>query len=315
MQSNPQVMRDLKVFRSSLQDAGVQLKEVLAVRVAQTFLDLTFDWLVIGVSVASVVWLHWALAPLAILVIANRQRAIGNTLHDAGHNSLHRNRAINDAIANALIAPAAFSDVAHYREQHMRHHMNLGVSATDPDYLAPPHRPTAGWVDSLLRNVLSVRQWWGSVAGHLGSGDVRWPAKLYICAWWVAACVLIGLAAGAQFLWAFVLLWMLARATAFHLITMFREMCDHYGLRPGGILSFSRDVRGDAFLFRLIHPRNNGYHLTHHLLPAVPYYRLARAQQLFAGTSVYRAQGQVCSSYFFGPACVVASWRPARAVA
>ncbi len=31
-------------------------------------------------------------------------------------------------------------------------------------------------------------------------------------------------------------------------------------------------VRGPARW--LVHPRNNGYHLTHHLLPAVPYYRL-----------------------------------------
>mgnify|MGYP003472294977 CR=1 FL=1 len=113
---------------------------------------------------------------------------------------------------------------------------------------------------------------------------------------------------GTHFTLAFLGLWLLARATVFHLITTLREMCDHFGLRPGGILSFTRDMAVRGPVRWLIHPRNNGYHLTHHLLPAVPYYRLPQAHALFRRLPVYREHGTVCDAYFSGPAAVVRAW-------
>ena len=113
---------------------------------------------------------------------------------------------------------------------------------------------------------------------------------------------------GHEFTLTFVALWLVARATLFHLITTYREMCDHFGLRPGGIFSFTRDMACHSLWRYVIHPRNNGYHLTHHLLPAVPYYRLPQAHRLFRQMPVYRARGQVCDAYFAGTGAVTHGW-------
>ncbi len=86
-------------------------------------------------------------------------------------------------------------------------------------------------------------------------------------------------------------------------------MCDHFGLRPSGILSFTRDMVCHGFWRVLIHPRNNGYHLTHHLLPAVPYYRLPQAQRLFQQMPAYRDHATVCQAYFEGATAVTRDWQ------
>lgn len=105
MVSNKGVVRDLNAFRAELREQQIPYQSLLKLNVWQTFVDFIFDWTVILLSVAAVVHVSWWLAPLAILAIANRQRAIGNTLHDAGHHSLHRSRETNDLIASTLVAP------------------------------------------------------------------------------------------------------------------------------------------------------------------------------------------------------------------
>jgi fatty acid desaturase len=108
-------------------------------------------------------------------------------------------------------------------------------------------------------------------------------------------------------------MWLLARATSFHLITTLREMCDHHGLQPGGVFTFTRDVVGHRLLRAVIHPRHNGYHLTHHLLPAVPYYRLPQAHALLRDLPIVRSRGHVCDAYLVGAGAVVRAWeRSAR---
>ena len=81
------------------------------------------------------------------------------------------------------------------------------------------------------------------------------------------------------------------------------------GLISAGIFAFTRDTACHGFWRWVIHPRNNGYHLTHHLLPAVPYYRLPQAHALFQQLAIYRTRGQTCTTYFAGPNAVVSDWQ------
>lgn len=197
------------------------------------------------------------------------------------------------------------ADLPAYRASHLRHHLQLGTEG-DPDRL---HRPPAGsWQRHYLRHLLSLRTWWGSLAGHLGDRGVDGLAKLYILGWWALVCTTVVALAGESAAAVLIGLCLLSRATAFHAITVFREMCDHYGLPQGGVIRYTRDICRNGIWRQLVHPRNNGCHLTHHLLPAVPYYRLPEAQQMFARTPTYRERCHVCDSYVLGHTPAVSRW-------
>jgi fatty acid desaturase len=289
MASNPEVLSDLAALRSQLRDRGSVHCALMRLNPARALLDITIDGVVIFSAVGAVVWLSHLLVPLAVLVIANRQRALGNILHDAGHRNLCRNRFRNDLAARILVAPLLFASLTSYREAHFKHHLH--------------------WLASYARHLCSWPAWLGSAGGHLIARQVRTASKFYILAWWVTAVGTLLVLAGPHFTVAFVLLWLLARATVFHLITTFREMCDHYGLRPEGVFSFTRDMACHGLWRTLIHPRNNGYHLTHHLLPAVPYYHLPDAHQMLLQIPAFQDRSKVCNSYFTGENAVVCAWQ------
>lgn len=309
MESHSEVLADLVELRSQLRSRGGEHCALLRLNPIRPLFDVLIDWAIILCSVHAVVALSSWFAPLAVLVIANRQRALGNILHDAGHRNLWRDKCRNDLMARVLVAPLLFASLSGYREAHFRHHLALGNVASDPDFLPIPDRPPRHWAASFARHLMSWPAWLGSFAGHLAAREVGCASKLFIIGWWGVALTLLVAAAGVEFTAAFAVLWLLARATIFHMITTFREMCDHFGLCPGGVFSFTRDMPCHGFWRQLIHPRNNGYHLTHHLLPAVPYYRLPEAQRLFGQMPAYQAKARVCHAYFAGDDAVTRDWQ------
>lgn len=316
MEDTNNTLAELKAFRQELEAHGVDHLGLLRITPWRPWADMALDAVAICLATALVVVAGWWWAPLAVLVIGNRQRALGNMLHDAAHRTIHRTSRINDWFGGSLLGPMIFVDLPHYRKAHFRHHMRLGQPQTDPDYLAAPAGERSNWFAVYVGFACSWRFWWGSLAGHLGDGGVPPHRRLRIAAWWVVAGSLIGASAGPGVMLTFLSLWLVSRATTFHLITTFREMCDHFGLVRGGVVSFTRDVLRRSPWYVLVHPRNNGYHLTHHLLPAVPYYRLPQAQRLLRDMPAYRSQGRAHTRYVLGPDPVVAAWAgEARGVA
>lgn len=313
MATRSQVLSDIALLRQSLRRAGNPHLPLLKLRGWRPALDVAVDLTAIVAVLLLALQAPWA-APIALLVLGNRQRALGNILHDAAHRNLTRNRVLNDLVTRALIAPLLFVSLSHYRELHFRHHLDLGGQGADPDLIPIPAQKATSWIAAVAANTLSLRAVLGSTFGHLLDGAIPLGGRLYILGWWTVLVAVLGLTTGIGEAAAVLALWLAARATAFHLITTFREMCDHHGLSPGGVFSFTRDIKAAGLWSVLFHPRNNAYHLTHHLLPAIPYYRLPEAQRVFSTLSEYQERGRVCDAYFAGPAQAVASWQrsPAR---
>lgn len=308
MTSRSGIASDLAALRSQLHVSERRALALFFLKPWVPLRDILFDWLVVLGAVAATVWGGWGWALLAVLVIGNRQPALGNVLHDAGHGNLWRNRTGNDMVAHLLVAPLLFASLAHNRSTHFQHHARLGDAAADPDFLSNPQLPAGDWMSAYARFVFSWRTWLGSVGGHLVDPAVQVTSKIYMALWWAALLGLLWWFVGTNLALTFAVLWLVARATAFHLITTFREMCDHFGLQPGGVFSFTRDMHCRGFWRSVIHPRNNGYHLTHHLLPAVPYYHLPAAHEALQQTALYRDRSKICTAYFSGAGSVIRSW-------
>ena len=245
MPSPTPVMTDLTEFRRSLRELRPAYNALLAPQPMRALFDIAFDVVVAFAAVASM-WLSVWLLPAALLLIANRQRAIGNVLHDAAHHNLWRDERINDAFTRLIIAPLALVSISAYRDDHFKHHRMLGTVSGDPDYVAPT-RHRGGWCWSYCGLVFQLTAWKSSCVGHLASGCVPWRSKACIVGWWFVFATSLAWFAGPRAAVLFVAMWLLARGTFFHLITTFREMCDHYGLRPGGIWSFTRDMTARGF--------------------------------------------------------------------
>jgi len=298
------VSADAAQIHKELAERG--LHSVARIRIApmRPVFDIAFDWVVTLLAVMMVNRWGAASAVPALLIIANRQRAIGNLLHEAGHRNLYRVPWLNDWTGRLFLAPALLIDLDRYRHTHARHHAMLGMSGHDPDYIVPGTAHFPDWWGTYRRLVFSGACWLGAMAGHLFEPKVGMMRKLALIGWWVALCVLLASMAGLRTAFTFVFLWHIAKATCFHAVTVLREMCDHYGLKPGGIFSFTRDIVAPPHVRWLVHPHYNGYHLTHHLMPAVPYYRLPAAWKAVSRLPSYRASGLVCRTYFRGPGCV-----------
>lgn len=87
MAPTSEVLADMADLRSQLREQGSPYSELFKLRPARVLLDIAFDWTLMVGAVAAVVWLDVMLAPLSVLVLANRQRALGTGQHPARRGS------------------------------------------------------------------------------------------------------------------------------------------------------------------------------------------------------------------------------------
>ncbi|MDR5644408.1 fatty acid desaturase family protein [Burkholderia cenocepacia] len=306
--TNRAIIRDQDLIRSAFSGWSAAYGAMTAPSAVRVIADIVFDWSSIAGAMLLLHRFGWGLAPAAVAWMGNRQRALGNLLHDAAHRNLATSPQLNDILAGLLIAPSLFNSLAVYRESHARHHAWLGDPQADPDYIDIDPAPGDRWWRPYVGVLLARRTWADSVFGHLHSEKATVSRKAGIIVWWTAVLFAVTLLAGLHAAVGFIGLWVLARATVFHAITTFRELCDHFGRRPGGVFNYTRDVSSRSIWNRIIHPRNNGYHLTHHLVPSVPYHRLPDAQRRLLELPSFAQAARICRSYFSGPDAVVREW-------
>jgi len=263
------------------------------------------DWATIFAAFALVHEISIAFLPLTLLVIGNRQRALGNLMHDAAHGSTGGDRRRADLIARLVLFLPMFNSIRLYRRDHFAHHRSLGTPGLDVDLIHREEDMGLPWPLLWWRQIANEQNWKSSCLGHLRRGSRHEIAEIAAC--WTLILLAIAATTSPRTAGEFVLIWLLARASVFHAITMFREISDHVGMHPGGVMGFSRNVTSHGILAALIHPHHNGYHLAHHLNPAMPYYALPRAHALLLGWPDYAA-AQHCDRYFNGETPLVKLW-------
>lgn len=234
---------------------------------------------------------------LVVIVLGGRQLALAILTHEAAHRTLFETRVLNDAVTDVLCARPIWNDVTRYREHHVRHHAHTNT-ARDPDAsLSHPFPTTKGSLArKLLRDVSGIsglRRMLGLVLMDIGvleytvAADVKKRPRngrtfrdyaregLHNMSYMlITNALLFGLLAALGHAWVYTA-WVVAYLTTFSLFVRIRSLAEHACTeQTSDVFHNTRTTRAGLFARMTVAPVHVNYHIEHHALVSVPYYRL-----------------------------------------
>lgn len=283
----------------------------------RAYLAIAFDWLCILSALALAAKLQSTLAYLvAILVVAARQHALLILVHEGAHSRLHPNAKANDLISNLFCAFPFGVSVSAYRAGHLRHHRYNMDRERDPDLIF--RYGDDDWVFPKSKTTLALdlaKILFGGGIFHYGRGlrnylaieEVRKEARDIRFQILKNACTIAFIASmvavfGAK---AFLICWVLPFFTVLQFLLRLRSIAEHWGLKLDSEMTRSRNTQTNALCEFFIAPHSVSLHLTHHLYPAIPFYRLKQAHRRLLANETYRKNASETDGYIFGRRSVI----------
>lgn len=206
---------------------------------------------------------------VVVVFIATRMRGLNNIVHECSHFTFSKRREDNVLFGSicASLVLGCFSD---YRDEHMTHHAHLGDYEKDLDLqgirkfrLEEPLTPK-----TILRHALTPvlglhLPYYLNVNLSARDGAAYRALKIGLIAAAVGLVAIDPLAA-------LLLVW-IPFVWVYSAINYWTDCIDHAGLvGAGDELDASRNCEVPKQLRALVFPRNDCYHLIHHLFPQVP---------------------------------------------
>lgn len=307
---------------------------------------ITLYYLVEDMGCIALGWWLWSLGGmvytvLSLVLLARAQNGFNSMLHDHSHGnalrglSLPRHVIPRYLITTALVMASSMMwyNMESFRRTHTAHHRFLR-SRGDPDHgfdnasaLVPYRR---GYNQTVPSSFLSVfctsacdyQQWRFYFIGGFWHQSRR-EAQQCLTVWVILALLMTHLTGISGMLW-MVVGWVVARATAYHTLSVVRELCEHFGTGQRSPLDHPLDTSEctgksglkftrtspswqQSVLGALIHPHNDNYHIVHHFWPSVPLSRLAECHSYLLHSNEAYAAAEHCESYFWGPRSILAS--------
>lgn len=270
-----------------------------------------FTWAVIGLTFAGVA-LSWpylniggklVVCILALIILAGRQLALGILTHDAAHSSLFKTKWMNDVLVDWLCARPVWNNLHNYRPYHLKHHAKTSTP-DDPDLALVAGLPTtkASLIRKFSRDIFGITGL-KFVAGRflMDLGFIEWTVTNEIKKIPQQGRKLIDypisfirnsgpamIMNGILFslLWAsghpeLYGLWLLAYVTPFPLFIRVRSMAEHADREESSdVLKNTRTTKAGFIARALVAPINVNFHIEHHLMASVPYFRLPKMYQM-----------------------------------
>jgi len=275
-------------------------------------LAIAWSWLVIiSCFVALALVPHPAVFVGAVILLGGRQLALAVAMHEAAHGTLFKSRWANEVLTDWLCARPVWSDTARYRVHHLQHHAHTGTDR-DPDLgLALAEPMSRGSLRrKLLRDIFGasgVRRVVGLLAidAELLEFDVggnprraKFRSRGYhlralaknIWKPILANLVMFGALYACGVAWVY-LAWVVAYLTMFSLVIRVRSLAEHACTeRTDDQLRNTRTTRANLAARMTLAPLHVNYHLEHHLLPTVPWWRLPALHRVLAARGVLPTQ-------------------------
>lgn len=236
-------------------------------------LDLIIDWVLIFVSFY-LIYINWWFFPLSILIIGNRQHAIGILGHDAAHGLAFKNKNINNILGKYFALYPLCIPWGGYRRFHFLHHKTVGQS-DDPELI---HKNLFKQWDGkfstkrIIKHLLS--DLFGGAIPHVFMAlylmrpvSVKDALKM--------ATVPIGVHTILFFLGVYwiSLIWILCTFTTFWIFFRLRIWTEHVGDET------TKRIKPHWIYRILFLPHNTWCHWEHHDNPGIPYYLLPKYRE------------------------------------
>jgi fatty acid desaturase len=255
---------------------------------------ILFDWLVIaGLFFLAAAFPNPLVIILVIILLGSRQLGLGVIVHETGHRSLFKSRAVNDFCGKWLSGYWVFSDKEAYMKGHLKHHQEAGTER-DPDlsnYLAYPV-PRTSFRRKITRDVTGQVGWRRikSIGRSIQRlGDLKPQVRQTVIRSILLNASMLVVVTALGYAWLY-LLWVIAFMTSHMLVTRIRQIAEHAAVPD----KFSLDARLNTRTMYisplerlLIAPHQVSYHLEHHLMASVPIYRLKRLHELLLQKGYY----------------------------
>lgn len=238
----------------------------------------------LSLSVGTVV-----LMVLTSLFIGTRLRGLNNIVHECTHSSFSENRQDNVAIGR-LCASLLTGCFRQYKEDHLSHHAHLGDYAHDRE-MGPIekfglHKPLTG--KTILQHIITpllgrhLKMYSGV---NLSGGDGRFFFGFKIC-------VLVAITVFTVFNpYTSVFFVLVPLFYIFPTLNFWTDCLDHAGIVGAeDELEASRNVLAPLPVRLLFFPRNDCFHLVHHLFPHVPAQHLGTAHIALSKDTAYQSQ-------------------------
>jgi fatty acid desaturase len=305
------------------------VKDLMTLESHRTYRAVAEIWIVIGLTVFGSIWLKnhhpylfWSFYPLIGFMIAGRQGALLQIVHEGSHKLISNHRATNDFVGDWLAALPTGLNLSGYTTGHMQHHAHTNTDRDLPTDLAK-HEVVDLRDPRLYQLFLADIVGWTAVKSFFGhSGNAKRKGEEAGAgqkrAWVRIALVqLLIFAALFQFNFVnYILLWAIPVMTFNMVLLRVRGIVEHGLPRQRGMpIEFAEqgnlytrtvlpdNARGAARVLRLferffIGSLSCNYHHEHHLLPKVPFYRLRQLHGLIQ-TEVHNNNSDVyVDSYF-----------------
>jgi fatty acid desaturase len=261
-------------------------------------------WLIIAAALFMLArWPNPLTFIAALVLIAGRQLALAILQHEAAHGTLFKTRWMNNVFGDWLCARPVWQHLQKYREHHLVHHTRTGTDA-DPDISLHAAYPTTprSMLRKTLRDVSGITglklmlglvlmdaglfKW--TVSNHLEKlpqEGRRWwsyPLSFLRNAWgmMISNAILFGICAASGHAWLYGV-WVLAYITPFPLFMRIRSIAEHGMLeRVPDMFLNTRSTRAGLLARITVAPTNVNFHIEHHAMASVPYYRLSQMHRL-----------------------------------